>query len=39
MWRWQAALFRFLSKNALDFAAFYDIPIEQVIEAGVRLQL
>jgi KUP system potassium uptake protein len=39
MWRWQAALFRFLSRNALDVAAFYDIPIEQVIEAGVRLRL
>ena len=39
MWRWQAALFRFLSRNALDVAAFYDIPIEQVIEAGVGLRL
>ena len=39
MWRWQAALFRFLSRNALDIAAFYDIPIEQIIEAGVRLRL
>jgi len=39
MWRWQAALFRFLSRNALDVAAFYDILIEQVVEAGVRLRL
>lgn len=39
MWRWQAALFRYLSRNALDVAAFYDIPIEQVFEVGVRLRL
>jgi len=39
MWRWQGALFRFLSRNALDVAAFYDIPIEQVIEIGVRLRI
>jgi KUP system potassium uptake protein len=39
MWRWQASLFRFLSRNALDAAAFYDISIEQVFEVGVRLRL
>lgn len=39
MWPWQGALFRFLSRNAFDVAAFYDIPIEQVIEIGVRLRI
>ena len=39
IWRWQAALFRYLSRNALDSASFYNIPIEQVFEAGVRLRL
>jgi KUP system potassium uptake protein len=39
MWRWQAALFRYLSRNAFDVAAFYQIPTNQVIEVGVSLRL
>ncbi len=39
MWRWQAALFRFLSRNALDAAVYFEIPIEQVIEVGIRLRV
>jgi len=39
MWRWQAALFRFLSRNALDAAVYFEIPIGQVIEIGIRLRV
>jgi len=39
MWRWQAALFRYLSRNAYDVATFYQIPTEQVIEVGLSMRL
>lgn len=39
MGRWRSGLFIFLSQNAMDAAAFFDIPPDQVIEVGVQLQL
>jgi KUP system potassium uptake protein len=39
MWRWRAHLFLFLARNAMDAAAFFDIPSDQVIEVGVQLEL
>jgi len=39
MWRWQSALFRFLSRNALNAAVYFEIPIGQVIEIGIRLRV
>ncbi len=39
MWSWRAHLFLFLARNAMDAAAFFDIPSDQVIEVGVQLDL
>ncbi|MDG4476313.1 potassium transporter Kup [Thiovibrio frasassiensis] len=39
MWRWRSQLFLFLARNAMDAAAFFDIPSDQVIEVGVQLEL
>ena len=39
MWRWRSHLFLFLARNAMDAAAFFDIPSDQVIEVGVQLEL
>ncbi len=39
MARWRANLFIFLSRNAMDAAAFYGIPPRRVIEVGVQLEL
>lgn len=39
MARWRAKLFAFLSRNAMDAAAFYGIPPKRVIEVGVQLEL
>jgi len=39
MSRWRAALFLFLSRNAMDAAAFFNIPSDRVIEVGARLEL
>lgn len=39
MGRWRAAVFAFMSRNAMDPAAFFDIPADQVIEVGVQLEL
>jgi KUP system potassium uptake protein len=39
MGRWRSSLFIFLSQNALDASAYFDIPSDQVIEVGVQLQL
>jgi len=36
---WRTKLFMFLSRNALEPVAFYDIPADQVIEVGMRLEL
>ena len=39
MWGWRSHLFLFLARNAMDAAAFFDIPSDQVIEVGVQLEL
>ncbi len=36
---WRTKLFLFLSRNAQEPIAFYDIPADQVIEVGMRLEL
>lgn len=37
--RWRTRLFLFLSRNAMDAAGFFDIPDDQVLEVGARLEL
>jgi len=37
--RWRSQLFLFLTRNALDPAGFYNIPAEQIIEVGARLEI
>ncbi len=39
MSRWRSNLFLFMTRNAMDAAAFFDIPPDQVIEVGVQLEL
>ena len=39
MSRWRSHLFLFLARNAMDAAAFFDIPSDQVIEVGIQLEL
>ncbi|MEJ2040126.1 MAG: KUP/HAK/KT family potassium transporter, partial [Desulfosarcinaceae bacterium] len=39
MARWRASLFIFMSRNAADATSFFQVPIEQVIEVGVRLAI
>jgi KUP system potassium uptake protein len=39
MARWRSRLFLFLARNAMDAAAFFDIPPDQVIEVGIQLEL
>ncbi|XXJ21435.1 potassium transporter Kup [Desulfovibrio caledoniensis] len=39
MARWRSNLYLFLARNGMDPAAFFDIPSEQVIEVGARLQI
>ena len=36
---WRSKLFAFLSRNAQEAATYYNIPGDQVIEVGVRLEL
>ncbi len=37
MSRWRAHLFAFLSRNASDASAFFEIPEDRAIEVGIRL--
>jgi len=37
MTRWRAHLFSFLSRNAYDASAFFEIPEERIIEVGIHL--
>ncbi len=39
MGRWRANLFLFMARNAMDAAAFFDVPKGRSIEIGVPLQL
>ena len=37
--RWRAHLFSFLSRNAYDASAFFEIPEDRAIEVGIRLTI
>jgi KUP system potassium uptake protein len=37
--RWRANLFIFMSRNAADAGLFFNLPPDQVIEVGVRLEI
>jgi KUP system potassium uptake protein len=39
MARWRANLFIFMSRNAADAASFFNLPADQTIEVGVRLEI
>ncbi len=39
MMRWRANLFIFMSRNAADAISFFNLPAEQTIEVGVRLEI
>ena len=39
MARWRAALFIFMSRNAADATSFFNLPADQTIEVGVRLEI
>ncbi len=39
MMRWRANLFIFMSRNAVDAISFFNLPAEQTIEVGVRLEI
>jgi KUP system potassium uptake protein len=39
MSRWRSNLFIFLSKNSMDVSSYFGIPINQVIEVGVQLDI
>lgn len=39
MCRWRSNLFIFLSKNSMDVSSYFGIPINQVIEVGVQLDI
>ena len=37
--RWRANLFIFMSRNSDDAGSFFNLPGDQVIEVGVRLEI
>ena len=39
MARWRANLFIFMSRNAANAASFFNLPADQTIEVGVRLEI
>ena len=39
MARWRATLFIFMSRNAADATSFFNLPGDQTIEVGVRLEI
>jgi KUP system potassium uptake protein len=39
MSRWRSNLYRFLARNGMDPASFFNIPANQVIEVGARLEI
>ncbi len=39
MSRWRSNLFLFMSNNAMDASAYFNIPSDQVIEVGIQLEL
>jgi KUP system potassium uptake protein len=39
MARWRSVLFVVMARNAMDPATFFGLPIDRVIEVGVRLRI
>ncbi|MGA9538139.1 MAG: KUP/HAK/KT family potassium transporter [Desulfobacterales bacterium] len=39
MARWRTNLFIFMSRNAADATSFFNLPADQTIEVGVRLEI
>ena len=39
MMRWRTNLFIFMSRNAADATSFFNLPVDQTIEVGVRLEI
>lgn len=39
MARWRSVLFVLMSRNAMDAATFFGLPIDRVLEVGVRLRI
>jgi KUP system potassium uptake protein len=39
MTRWRASLFLFMSRNATDAVSFFHLPVDRVIEVGVKLEI
>ncbi len=39
MARWRAGLFIFMSRNAADASLFFNVPLDRVIEVGVRMAI
>ena len=39
MARWRSGLFIFMSRNAADATSFFSLPVDRVIEVGVRLAI
>jgi len=39
MGRWRTGLFLFMSRNAMDASAFFNIPPDKMIEVGIPLEL
>ena len=39
MAHWRAILFIFMSRNAVDASSFFNLPADQTIEVGVRLEI
>jgi KUP system potassium uptake protein len=39
MARWRASLFVFMSRNAANPISFFNLPADQVIEVGARMEI
>ncbi len=39
MARWRSSLFIFMPRNAADATSFFNLPVDQTIEVGVRLEI
>lgn len=39
MSRWRAGLFVFMSRNAANVSTFFSLPVDRVIEIGIRLEI
>jgi KUP system potassium uptake protein len=39
MWRWREALFSLMQRNAERSAAYFCIPVVQVVEMGIEIEI